>query len=157
MPHETILFMAKEVRGKTLQLLKDVPEAQARFAPPGLNNSILWHAGHCLMVTETLGLAPALGRPPAYPADWFEKFSWTSKPATVKEWPTLAEVSAKLAEQSGQLTAAISALTADQLTQVIGNPAKGRTLSKSILYAILDEANHQGEMWLLKKMQTKGT
>ncbi|MGA2233436.1 MAG: DinB family protein [Tepidisphaeraceae bacterium] len=156
MSDETLLLLAKDVRGKTLRILQDVTEAQARFAPPGLNNSILWHAGHSLVVVEALSLAPALGRTPAYPSDWFDKFSWKSEPATVTEWPTLADVKAKLAEQAEQLFSAISALSASQLSQLTGDPSKGRTLRWSILHGLHDEAGHQGEMWLLKKLQTKG-
>jgi hypothetical protein len=156
MSDETLLLLAKDVRGKTLRILQDVTESQARFAPPGLNNTILWHAGHSLVVVEALSLAPALGRAPAYPSDWFDKFSWTSTPATVKEWPTLGDVKAKLAEQAEQLFGAISALSSSQLSQLTGDPSKGRTLRWSILHGLHDEAGHQGEIWLLKKLQTKG-
>jgi hypothetical protein len=156
MSDETLVLLAKDVRGKTLRILQDVTEEQARFAPPGLHNTILWHAGHSLTVVEALSLAPALGRTPAYPAGWFDKFSWISQPATVKEWPTLAEVKAKLVEQAEPLVSAISALSPAQLSQLTGDPSKGRTLRWSILHGLHDEAGHQGEIWLLKKLQTKG-
>ena len=62
---------------------RPVRNGPARFAAPGLNNSILWQGGHALIVVEHLGVSAATGKPPVYPADWFEKFSWQSKPATV--------------------------------------------------------------------------
>jgi hypothetical protein len=155
MPDESLLLLAKEVRGKTLRILDNVAEQQALFAPPGLHNTILWHAGHSLIVVEHSGVSPATGKPPVYPRDWFDKFSWESKPATVKRWPTLAEVKSKLIDQAERLTAAIQHLTEQQLSQKIGDSAKPRSLRLSILHGLHDEAGHQGEMWLLKKMQSK--
>ena len=153
MPDETLLLLAREVRAKTLRLLEDVTEAQARFAPPGLHNTILWHAGHSLIVVEHLGVSPATGKPPVYPHDWFDKFSWNSQPATVTQWPTLAEVKSELIVQSERLVAAIRPLTERQLSQAIGEPGNSRDLRGSIIHGLHDEAGHQGEMWLLKKLQ----
>jgi hypothetical protein len=155
MPDETLLLLAREVRAKTLRLLEDVTEAQARFAPPGLHNTILWHAGHSLIVVENLSVSAATGKPPVYPADWFDKFSWSSQPATVKQWPTVADVKAKLIDQAERLAAAIRPLSEQQLAQTTGDPAKQRPLRYSILHGLHDEAGHQGEIWLLKKIQAK--
>jgi len=156
MADETLLLLVKDVRGKTLRILEDVSEPQAKFTPPGLNNSILWHAGHALVVVEHLGVTPAKAKPTAYPTDWFDKFSWKSEPANVKQWPTLAEVKTKLIQQGENLTAAIGQLTEEQLSQQAGDPARQRNLRWSILHGLHDEAGHQGEMWLLKKLQPKG-
>jgi len=157
MPDLTLLILVKEVRAKTLRILENVTDQQSRFAPPGLNNTILWHAGHSLIVVEHLSVSAATGKPPIYPQDWFDKFSWKSQPATVKGWPTLAEVKSKLIDQAERLTTAISNLSEDQLSQIVGDPAKSRTLRWSILHGLHDEAGHQGEMWLLKKLQTPRT
>jgi hypothetical protein len=154
MPDETLLLLLKDVRGKTLRILEDVTEEQARFAPPGLSNSILWHAGHSLVVVEHTATAPITGKPPSYPEGWFDKFSWKSQPATVKQWPKLAEVKARLIEQGEQLAKLIAGLSEEQLIQPAGDPARGRNLRYSILHGFHDEAGHQGEMWLLKKLQT---
>jgi hypothetical protein len=155
MPDESLQLLLKDVRGKTLRILEDVTEEQARYAPPGLHNSILWHAGHSLIVVEHLGVSPATGQPPKYPDGWFDKFSWKSEPATVKDWPKLAEVKAALTAQAEKLAAAINTLSDEQLKQPTGDPARGRNLRWSILHGLHDEAGHQGEMWLLKKLQTK--
>jgi hypothetical protein len=154
MADETLLQVAKGVRGKTLRILDGVSEEQARWLPAGLHNHILWNAGHALIVVEHLGVSAASGKAPSYPEGWFEKFSWKSDPASVTDWPTAAEVRAKLADQLDRLTAAITPLGEDRL----GKPAKegeARTLRASILVALQDEAGHQGEMYLLKKLQTK--
>jgi len=155
MPDESLQLLLKDVRGKTLRILDDVTEEQARFAPPGLHNSILWHAGHSLIVVEALGVGPATGKTPAYPEGWFDKFSWKSEPAKVTSWPTLAEVKTKLKEQAEKLAAAINSLSEEKLSAPSGDPSKGRNLRWSILHGLHDEAGHQGEMWLLKKLRTK--
>ena len=153
---ETLILLAKDVRGKTLRLLEGVDDAQARFAAPGLQNSILWHAGHAYVVVEALGASRATGTPPVYPDGWYQAFSWESKPAAVTAWPALAEVKSALAEQLARLVGILEALTPENLARSIGDPSKGRTLRWSIMHGLHDEANHQGEIWLLRKLHARG-
>src|SRR4051794_27492232 len=100
MPDHTLLLLLDEVRGKTLRILDAVPDEYALRAPPGLQNHILWHAGHSYVVVETLTLG-ALGQTPQFPPGWFELFSWESRPARVPpdRWPSLGEVVAQLRSQ----------------------------------------------------------
>ena len=156
MADESLILLATEVRGKTLRLLDGVAadEAAARFAPAGLNNSVLWHAGHALVVVEHLSVMPATGRAAAYPPGWFETFSWKSNPAAVTSWPALAEVVAALREQLPRLTAAVAALPPQRLDEVV-DPQRNRTLRYSILHGLHDEAGHQGEIWLLRKLHAR--
>ena len=157
MADQTLLYLLKDVRGKTLRILDQANETQARYAPPGLANSMLWHAGHSLCVVEHLGVLPASGKPTTIAKEWFEKFDWNSKPATVKDWPAPAEVRAKLVEQNEKLASIINRLSEEELSKPVGDPAKKRDLRYSILHGLHDEAGHQGEMWLLLKLQTKAT
>lgn len=152
MPDDTLILLAKEVRGKTLRLLDGLPEDAARFTA-GLSNSPLWHAGHALVVVEHLSVAPATGKPPEYPKEWFDLFSWQSRPATVDPgaWPPLADVVARLREQLDRLTGAIEALPPGRLDEVF-DPARNRTLRYTILHGLHDEAGHQGEIHLLCKL-----
>ena len=152
MPDETLLTLAREVRGKTLRLLDGVPEDLAHFTA-GLSNSTLWHAGHALMLVEHLCITPATGRPPEYPKGWFEMFGWDSRPATVapKAWPPLAEVVRRLRGQLDRLVEAIESLPPERLNQVC-DPARNRTLRYSIVHGLHDEACHQGEIHLLRKL-----
>ena len=155
MADETMLLLASEVRGKTLRILDGVTsDDEARFTGPGLNNSILWHAGHAIMVVEHLGLMPATGKPAAYPAGWFEKFGWKTEPAMVREWPALAEVKEQLRLQLARLQDAIRSLSPAQLDVVV-DKEKNRTLRYSILHGLHDEAGHQGEMYLLRKLYAR--
>jgi hypothetical protein len=154
---ETMLLLASEVRGKTLRILDAVTsEDEARFTGPGLNNSILWHAGHSVMVVEHLSIMPATGGAAAYPGGWFEKLAWKTEPAKVKEWPALAEVKEQLRSQLSRLQEAIRALSPARLDTIV-DTAKGRTLRYSILHGLHDEAGHQGEMYLLRKLFAKQT
>jgi len=154
MADETLTMLVREVRGKTLRLLDGIDDQQARFAAPGLNNSILWHGGHSLVVVESLGVGPATGKQPGYPADWFDKFSWKSAPATVTSWPTIEQVRTALRNQLELLLSAVQPLTQEQLERVV-DPTKNRTLRFSILHGLHDEAGHQGEIHLLKKLYAK--
>ena len=112
---DSLVLLAKEVRSKTLWLLDGVTEDMARFAAPGLTNSIIWHAGHALVVVEHLAVAPAEERRPEVPQGWFETFGWDSKPSLVTDWPAVAEVVAKLHAQLPRLTAALAATSPDRL------------------------------------------
>ena len=154
MADESLSLLAKEVRGKTLRLLEGIDDQQARFAAPGLSNTILWQAGHALIVVEHLGMSPATGKPPAYPPDWWDKFSWKSNPVTVTSWPTVEWVRSALREQLDRLLAAIEPLSEQQLSKIV-DATKNRSLRYSILHGLHDEAGHQGEMYLLKKMYAK--
>ncbi|MGD1278642.1 MAG: DinB family protein [Tepidisphaeraceae bacterium] len=152
MADESLVLLLTEVRGKTLRLLEGVDARQAHFAPLGLQNTILWHAGHALVVVEHLAVAPATGAAPSYPAGWFDMFSWASRPGTVKSWPPLAEVVAALIGQQERLLSALRGLGEDRLSVRIGDGPEGRTVRGSILHGLHDEANHQGEIWLLRKL-----
>ena len=156
MGDETLMTLASEVRGKTLRLLEGVDADAARFTPAGLNNTILWHGGHALMLVEHLCIIPAAGGLPRYPAGWFEMFGWQSRPAAVPRdaWPPLAEVVERLREQLGRLRGVIGSLTQEQLCRVT-DPARSRTLRYSIVHGLHDEASHQGEIHLLRKLYVR--
>jgi hypothetical protein len=152
MPDETLLTMANEIRGKTLRLLDGVSDDAARFTA-GLSNPVLWHAGHALMLVEHLCIVPAAGGSPQYPKGWFEVFGWQSRPALVPRdaWPPLAEVVDRLRDQLNRLRVVIANVTPDQLDRIT-DPSRNRTLRSSIVHGLHDEASHQGEIHLLKKL-----
>jgi hypothetical protein len=156
MSDTTIKLLVTDVRGKTLKLLDGVSDNMALYTPPGLSNHILWQAGHVLVVVEHLAVMPATGKPASYPQGWYETFSWASKPASVTNWPALSEVVQRLKLQLEHLLGVIENLSEAQLNSVPPvNPPRNRTLRHSIVHGFHDEANHQGEMWLLKKMASK--
>lgn len=154
MADQTLLLLLDEVRGKTLHLLEGIPDRLARWAPSGLHNSILWHAGHSYILLEWF-TAQALDEEPAAPEGWFEIFSWQSQPAEVPDhrWPPLAEVARQLQDQHQRIGRRLAELNEEELDAAV--PGRlGHTARSLILHALHDEACHSGEIWLLRKMLT---
>ena len=150
MPDTTLLMLLNDVRGKTLRLLEGISEAEAKFSPPGLYNTVLWHAGHALVIVEQLGVAIATGKPAQCPEGWVQMFGWQSQPATITQWPAAADVTAELRAQQLRFTPILQGMTPEQLDRVL--PNGGGTVRHSIVHGLHDEACHQGEMWLLRKV-----
>jgi hypothetical protein len=156
MPDQTLLLLLDEVRGKTLRIVKPTAVEDSLWAPPGLQNTILWHAGHAYFLLEWLTMR-ALGRKPRMPAGWYEMFSWDSRPGQVAtdRWPPLAGVIARLQEQHEHMRRVIGELADEQLNQPSArNPDK--TVRYEILHALHDEACHCGEIHLLRKLRVLG-
>lgn len=154
--NSTLIDLAKQVRGKTLYLLAHVGEEEARFSGAGLHNTILWHAGHALVVIEQLCLVVPFGTKPAYPDGWFEIFGWDSKPAEVKTWPPLREVVAALTEQQERLVAKFESVDPASIDEPIGEPPHREPRRSVIVHGLHDEACHQGEIYLLMKLFRRG-
>jgi hypothetical protein len=154
MTDRTLLEIVKEVRWKTLKLLENLSESQALFVPAGLANHILWHAGHSLVVVEGLAcnsLAKTeLGNVPPFPREWIELFRGGSNPAAVTAWPALGDIVAALTAQRTRLLGLLD--TRADLDRIVGPAPRNRTLRGMIVHALHDEAGHQGEIHLLKKL-----
>lgn len=151
----TLLLLLDDVRGKTLLELQGLDDVHARWAPPGLQNSCLWHGGHAYVVVEFLTMR-ALGREPILPEGWLKMFSWESNPAHVppESWPPLEAVVAALNAQYRRLREVIAGLTAAQLdAREPTNPE--RTVRYAIMHGLHDEARHSGEIKLLRKLMTR--
>ena len=154
MADESLITLAQEVRAKTLRLMDGVSDAEARFAAPGLQNSILWHAGHALMSVQYLCIGLVDREQPAFWERWYNIFSWDSKPATVTDWPAVGDVVGELTAQLPRLLRTIRSLDDEQL-QHAPSEKTTKPLRYYIVHGLHDEANHQGEIWLLKKMWAK--
>jgi serine/threonine protein kinase len=146
--------LANEVRHKTLQILAAVPENRLTWAPAGTANHLLWHAGHSLWVQDALCVQIVTGRselPPSYA----DLFAMGSRPDTVRRpWPTRRELLGHLQNQLRRLEAVIRTINDSALDRLPPHPHGGdrRLLGECILHGLHDEANHQGEMYLLFKM-----
>ena len=152
MADSTLIVLLDEVRRKTLDLLEDISDKQARFSPDGLQNSILWHAGHCYVLLEWL-TSQAVGCEPTSPPGWFEMFGWNSRPAEIEPdaWPPLENVMYELRIQHGRIRRVIANLSEERLTSpALGRP--DRTPRFLVVHALHDEACHGGEIWLLRTM-----
>ncbi|UUO06151.1 DinB family protein [Blastopirellula sp. J2-11] len=155
MSDTSLLLMLDEVRGMTLRHLEDISDAESRWTPPGLANSILWHAGHCYVVVERLTMEP-LGREPIAPPGWIELFGWDSQPGETPAdaFPALAEVVTQLQLQHARLRGMLAELSEEDLSQPLPQRPE-HTARHRILHGFQDEAAHKGEIWLLRKMWAK--
>jgi hypothetical protein len=157
MAENLLVELLDDVRGKTLKVLGGLTDAQARWTPPDLQNSILWHAGHAYVVLEWLTAMP-LGRPTQAPEGWYATFSWESRPAEVPadRWPGLAAVVRALREQHERFRALYASLSPEELARTAAQGPQARTAQWSMMHALVDEASHVGEMMLLRKLQGLG-
>ena len=143
--------LAEQVRGVTLRMLEDVPAAWQRWAPAGTSNHILWHAGHVLWVQDILAIEPLTGRT-ELPAGWAETFGMDCRPVReTTQWPSLDEIVSHLSDQLPRLFECFAHANPEQLLDMTA-PAEGWNLPRGIIHGLHDEARHQGEIHLLKKM-----
>lgn len=144
---------AVEVRNKTLRLIAAADPRMLFWTPPGVHTHFLWHAGHVLWVEEVLTMQIATGRT-TLPDGWDELFGMGSKPGEHRgQWPSLAAVHGELIAQIPRWVDALAAIRDADLDAPPPFPFEGdrRTLQGLVLHGIHDEANHQGEMHMLRK------
>jgi hypothetical protein len=147
--------LATDVRNRTIQLLQAASLSESTWTPRGTSNHILWHAGHALWAEDVLCIKLVTGAS-ELPLGWDEMFQMGSRPALWKKpWPAKEELLSQLRAQLPRLMQLIGSLGETQLSGKPPFPHRGdpRTLGESILHGLHDEANHQGEMYLLLKMQ----
>jgi hypothetical protein len=150
--------LAGDIRQKTLFLLDATRPSELTWAPAGTSNHLLWHAGHALWLQDVLCLRLLTGRselPPGYEA----LFQMGSRPASqTKPWPRSRELRQHLQAQLLRLREVLDPVTDSDLDGLPrhAHPGDRRTLWQCVSHGLHDEANHQGEMYLLLKMQRLG-
>jgi hypothetical protein len=147
-------FLAIEVRTKTVQLLAAARSDELTWTPPGTSNHILWHAGHALWLQDALCLRLITGKS-ELPPDWERMFRMGSQPRLQRAWPSRDELRRQLESQLTPLVDMIGSIRDADLDALprFAHSGDSRTLGECILHGLHDEANHQGEMYLLLKMQ----
>jgi hypothetical protein len=144
--------LANEVRPKTIHILEQTADQELCWAPATTSNHILWHAGHALWLGDVLCLEPITSKS-GLPPGWADMFGANCKPvAQNKYWPAKAQVLSLLRAQHRRINEELARITDEQLDRIL-SPTSGATLGKLILHGLHDEANHQGEMYLLLKIQ----
>jgi hypothetical protein len=152
--NESLLLLARDVRGNTVKLLDAAHTRELTWTPAGTANHLLWHAGHAVWLQDVLCLRLLAGHS-TLPVGWEELFGMGSHPDRARRaWPAREVVHRELVEQLPRLLAAIEPLTPAQLDGQAphAHPGDDRTLRECIVHGLHDEANHQGEMYLLLKM-----
>jgi hypothetical protein len=151
--------LAREVRERTIQLLEAARRSELTWAPPGTSNHILWHAGHALWLQDVLCVQLVTGKS-ELPPGWAEMVQMGSRPGSWKKpWPARGELLEALAAQLPRLVQVITPLGGAQFDALPPHAHRGdtRTLGECILHGLHDEASHQGEMYLLLKMQRRSS
>jgi hypothetical protein len=147
-----ILTLMDEVRTKTVRLLEATPDDQLLWSPPGTQNHVTWHAGHAVWLADALCVKPITGRS-ELPGGWAQLFGQDGTPPKVtRSWPDKAELVRQLVGQHARGKELVAALTDEELSRIVSTRS-GSTLARWIIHGFHDEANHQGEMYLLLKMQ----
>jgi hypothetical protein len=151
-----LIELANQVRQFTLQCLAAADPSFLTWAPPGTSNHILWHAGHVLWVQDLLTIESLTGRS-ELPSGWEAKFGSDSRPATIADWPRVAEVRQLLESQLVRIQE-LSTANAEQIMLHATRTSErtGWQLLPGMIHGWHDEARHHGEMYLLLKMQTRG-
>jgi hypothetical protein len=82
-------------------------------------------------------------------------FRMGSRPAFQRDWPTRDELRQRLTDQLSRLVELIGSIADMDLDILPRFAHRGdtRTLGECVLHGLHDEANHQGEMYLLFKIQ----
>lgn len=156
---QVLLVMFEEVRSKTLRLLEQTPNEWLLWSPPGTQNHICWHVGHILWLGDVLTVLPITGKS-ELPAGWEMTFGQHGlPPAQTRDWPAKSELLARLTEQQKRIRSLLGTLSDETLAAAPGGgrPVKGNGLARWIVHGFHDEANHQGEMYLLMKLQRSRT
>jgi hypothetical protein len=150
--------LAREVRRDTLRILQAAGGAELTWAPAGTSNHVLWHAGHALWLQDALGVRLVTGQS-ELPDGWEAMFGMGSRPRRQRgPWPGKAELVDRLLAQLTrveELLAGVADAALDRLPPH-AHPGDTRTLGHCVLHGWHDEAKHQGEMYLLLKMQRLG-
>jgi len=144
--------LATQVRSTTIQLVEMVPADWLLWAPVGTANHIAWHAGHAVWVQDSLCIEPLTGYS-ELPLGWSDKFGMNCHPvAQTTDWPDRNEL---LQQLDAQLDRQLALLEqhADRLSHIGPNPPGNWDLTRGIIHGLHDEARHQGEMNLLRKLQ----
>lgn len=148
-----LLFKQFELtRGFFLKHLQDVTPGQASIQPEGFNNTIHWHIGHVLTVTEQF----MLGFPQKsnhLPANYIELFGNGTKPS---DWtgdvPSVEVLAGQLREQLGR----IKEVPAELLDRKLPKPFLGlETFGELANMSLFHESYHLGQIHAMKKLVQK--
>ncbi|NHM31074.1 DinB family protein [Neobacillus terrae] len=146
---EILLKQFELTRRNFLKNIASIDQATADAQPNGFNNTIHWHIGHVLTVTEQF----MFGLPKKstnLPELYIQLFGNGTKPA---DWsgkvPSVEELTAQLQEQLSRL----KEIEVSSFNQTLNKPFHGlETFGELAGMAIFHEANHLGQIQAMKKL-----
>ena len=145
-----LLFKNFELtRSFFLKNIGALDEAIVEVQPEGFNNTIHWHVGHVLTVTEQL----MFGFPKKssnLPAEYMSQFATGTKPA---DWqggvPSVKELTEQLKEQVKR----IKEIPAESFKEKLQTPFLGQeTYGELANFAIFHESLHLGQIQAMKRV-----
>ncbi|WP_134685045.1 DinB family protein [Brevibacillus migulae] len=123
--------------------------AIAHIQPDGFNNTIHWHIGHVLTLSEQL-LFGFPQKSAHLPADYIQYFASGTKPA---DWNDDVPSVETLIQQLKDQLPRILEIHADHLQQSLSKPILDlSTYEELACLALLDEANHLGQIQAMKRV-----
>jgi uncharacterized damage-inducible protein DinB len=136
-------------RGNFLDKLESIDPSIFDVKPVGFNNTIRWHAGHVLTVTEQT----MFGYPKKsthLPEQYLALFSRGTSPADWPEKvPELEELTANLKNQAERL----QQIPADSLKETLKKPFRDlHTFGELANFVIFHEAFHLGQIHLMERV-----
>ncbi len=145
-----LLFKSFDLsREKFLKTINGLDEEIVDVQPHGFNNTIHWHVGHMLTVSEQF----MFGFPKKstiLPANYLELFATGTKPA---DWqgkvPSVQELSAQFIEQVQR----IKEIPAESFSERLKTPFLGQeTYGEIANFAFYHEALHLGQIQAMKRV-----
>ncbi|ALC82749.1 MULTISPECIES: DinB family protein [Bacillus] len=145
-----LLFKQFEMtRGWLIEAAESVSQEKAKVQPDGFNNTIQWHIGHVLTVTDQLmfGISDNTIHLPAH---YVELFATGTQPTDWKaEAPSLDELITKLKDQPVHL----QQLPSERLNDAFETPFLGhKTFGEITGFVIVHEAIHIGKIEEMKRV-----
>lgn len=147
---EAFLFGRMEkIHKEMLQQVEGCPKAKLAVTPDGFNNSVLWHLGHIVQITERVVFGMT-GEPQTLPASYAALFEKGTKPA---DWtgdvPSGETIIAQLKEQENRIK---EVFTGKFDTPVKENPFKAGTVAEVIQSNLIHTGIHAGHISAMVKL-----
>lgn len=139
-------LMFTTANGMFLRALDGVTDEQARQSGEK-TNSMLWIAAHIVSVRASF--LRAMGGSPGVP--WAAQFSRGSDPATVTEWPSLADVREHWTAVHADFMARLELLTPDAVAAATRVPGLEPTMLGVLGLAALHDSYHVGQLALCRR------
>lgn len=145
-----LLFKNFELtRGRFLKSVGALDEAIVEVQPEGFNNSIHWHVGHVLTVTEQF----MFGFPKKssnIPEKYMGLFASGTKPA---DWPGDVPSVQELIEQLKEQVKRIMEIPAERFNDKLKTPFHGlETFGEISNFSLFHESLHLGQMQAMKRV-----
>lgn len=146
---DLIFKQFETTRGNFLKNVEAIPKETANVQPEGFNNTIHWHIGHVLTVTEQFMFG--LPKKSAHlPEKYIEQFGNGTKPADWKDdVPQVSELISQLKEQLER----IKQIPAERFNEKLEKPFLGQeTFGELAGFSLMHEAMHLGQIQAMKRI-----